>query len=109
MLMQGLTLPNPSPSSSVALPPPMQHTTLPSTPSAPHVYPDAVDTTGTAAVRGSKETLPQSSADLSPAVGEVGRTISRTTEWRHRKAAAAKPRKVYCCRVCGKSMSGIGI
>lgn len=115
MLLQGLTLPNPHPSSSASLPPPMLRPTLPPCPSVPHVHQDVADTTGTAILRGNVNTA----AALSPAAitqpsVEEKKKSARTTEWRHRKAAAAavaatssaKSRKEYCCRVCGKSMSG---
>lgn len=115
ILMQGLTLPNPHPCSASSLPLPMCHPTIPPpTTSEPHIYPCVSDTMGSAIVRGSRFTLPPSPQSTShcPFSKVVAqnvklKTISRTTEWRYRKAGSTgKSRKEYRCGVCRKSTSG---
>lgn len=137
MLMQGLTLPPPpSPCCSSSLPPVQQRpSSPPPPPNEPHVIPDPEDTLGQAQVRGvpSAPLLIPASISSAPTLTPVPtsdikfptsdapvptttHTVSRTTKWRHQKAAAIqegstsskRPRKVYCCGVCGKPTSSEG-
>lgn len=115
MLMQGLSLPSPSPSSSTPLPPPCQRpTTAPPPPSEPHTYEEIEDTTGMARVKGSTATFSPvitttattatTNADPSIIAKTVVKSVSRTTDWRQRKGGQTK-RKEYSCRVCGNPMT----
>ena len=87
MLMQGINLPTPNPCSSTCLLPPKQRPTMPPpTLGDLHMYPDARDTTGTAAVQGLSEAdkiPPLSTREIAMgAEAEVATVmVSRTTEW----------------------------
>ena len=85
-------------------------------PSEPHVFPQPEDTTGKARVRNpgtspsstAQPSAPQPSTSQSAASDSV-HAMSRTTEWRRRKAeGATSARKVPCCRVCGKPVASSG-
>ena len=94
MLMQGISLPPLRPCASVPLLSPLDHPPMPaSTEGDLHCFPETNDTTGRAVVRGSTTSLPPTPVlhQVSPG-REVSKVtpakISRTTEWRRRKAAA---------------------
>ena len=123
MLMKGLTLPTPTHCTSTPLPA-YREAEAPPPPASPLKMKEVEDTVGKACVRGVqqppvlKPAPPPPAADPLPAGADdnVGADVtvqsitkSRTTEWRKRKLAEAgvtgptkKPRKLYCCRVCGQ-------
>lgn len=108
LLMQGLPLPSVEICTTEQLPPVQQRpsTSVPP-PEQPHVFPEAEDTTGQAQAHVRQGTI------VPPASYVPSTSVSRSTEWRHRKAAAMgveteKSRKTYSCRVCNKPMSTPG-
>jgi hypothetical protein len=125
MLMQGLSIPDPTTCASSPLPP--HRDTQPPPPSIDPFELD--DTTGKAVVRVFNpqtqrqppppppvDPVDEFNADANENVGATIQTVSksRTSEWRERKrqqVAAGNPgptkkaRKQYCCRVCGQVQS----
>ena len=114
LLMQGLPLPHMESCTTDELPPTQQHPSSPPPPPVqPHVFREPKDVVGQAQVRHGTITAPLA---VVPGISEppVPTFVSRTTEWRRRKAAAAgsepgKPgQKEYSCRVCNKPMATPG-
>jgi len=128
--MQGLSLPSPSVCASEPLHPPrLRPSSPPPPPQQPHPLVEPVDTEGQAKV---KSTGGDKAVPTSVPTSEPPRAVSRTTEWRRRKAAAAATalsnstgpaaparsastevktevkRKQYSCRVCGRPMQSEG-
>lgn len=124
-LIQGLQLPKEVFGTAEELPPVRVRPTSPGPPpDCPLVIQEPVDTTGQAKVRNSvaSQSAPPSTSLVMLDSSTPTTHVSRTTEWRRRKAAAAgkqpqgvyeqqtnkPPRKQYGCRVCGKAMSSPG-
>ncbi|PIK44872.1 hypothetical protein BSL78_18257 [Apostichopus japonicus] len=119
MLLQGRQLPPSRVPAEQPLPPAKEGPSRPVSPLIPFQFPEPEDRTGLANVRRKNvpSTSGSSTAAEAPGVAPPAK-VSRTTEWRKRKAQAlaqtlapgtAKlPRKEYSCRVCGKGMSSTG-
>ncbi len=141
LLLQGRSLPGGQLScTSDPLPPAQERpTSPPPPPDNPVEFSDPEDTTGQAQVRTSRSSTvaaavittttsaTNTTTAISPAAATTTTTaainsatpLSRTTQWRHRKAAAVatasttpttsaatpKPRKAYSCRICNQPMN----
>ena len=106
LLMQGLPLPHMESCTTDELPPAQQHPSSPPPPPVqPHVFREPEDAVGQAQVRHGTITAPL--AVVPPPIPGISEPpmptfVSRTTEWRRRKAAAAgsEPGKEYSWRFC---------
>lgn len=120
LLMKGLDVPTTSLISKEKLPPAM---TKPSSPpqsmAESHEFPEVHDTTGQAKLRGQVTARLAKSVEMDDQPAEASTppapTISRTTDWRRRKAKAEEdqpaskvPRKIYACKTCGEAMMTAG-
>lgn len=112
MLMQGLSVPQPTICASSGLPNPKARPTAP-----PHDFDESDDTRGQAKVRRDPSVSCTNTTCTTPTL------VSRTTQWRQRRKAGTcttvtstpavatttatthRIRKEYCCRICGRPMS----